>query len=157
MKHFRANKEYHCFSSQSLNNIWSTDMTKIFKYIILSVSLILTSSPGFASAIFYCQMSKIFCSKGGCKENNTPNEYRIINVDTGNYSLCTNGDEKCDNAKLKNIGESGIFAIFYFGGSSYLKLALEDEPLILKINAGDFVETRDIGLGVMNSYGSCKK
>jgi hypothetical protein len=133
-------------------------MNRVIASLFLSGSLFLGSGTGYASDAFQCKVSKKrYCAKDGCKENDGSKEYVIINFDNNTYSMCTIGKEKCDDIILKNVGKSGIFAVVYFGGSSFLKMALQDDPLAFNLKAGDFIEIRDFGLGVMNSYGSCSK
>jgi hypothetical protein len=123
--------------------------------LVLGVSLLLVSG-GVGDAALKCQTSKkIWCAKDGCKELDGSRDYVVINIEKNIYSMCTRGKSKCDDLTLKTIGKSGIFAIFYFGGSAYLKMALQDETLIGNLKSGDFIEVRDNALGVMNSYGVC--
>jgi hypothetical protein len=134
-------------------------MRRTLKLLVLGVVLLVaTGGVGYAADTFKCQTSKkIWCTKNGCKEGDGSKEYVLINLKKKIYSMCTRGKAKCDDLNLKTIGKSGIFAIFYFGGSSYLKMALQDESLVWNLKSGDFIEVRDNALGVMNSYGVCMK
>jgi hypothetical protein len=144
----------------SVRNTKGVDlMQRTLRSLVLGLALLVAGGGvGYAADTFKCQTSKkIWCTKNGCKEGDGSKDYVVINLEKKSYSMCTIGKAKCDDLNLKTIKKSGIFAVFYFGGSSYLKMALQDESLIWNLKSGDFIEVRDNALGVMNSYGVCVK
>jgi len=106
---------------------------------------------------FICQVDKqVICSKKSCNEVNPKGEhFRRIDTLAMQYEICDKKD--CNlSVPVDNIFPNGIFVHYEMSGSAFLKMAIEDEPLLLGIEKGDFYEQRDVGLNTILSWGKCK-
>ena len=77
------------------------------------------------------------CNDNGCKDVEILGEdYRIIDKRSGTYSIGK------DQFRLEGTEVSVAFEIFKFGGASFMKMSVLDEPLT-GVKRGQFLEVRD--------------
>lgn len=123
----------------------------------LAVTLFLTAvslALPFASVAadrYVCHVDvKRICGTKDCKEIEVlGDDYRIIDKISRTYLIGN------DQFRLEEFKTSGVFEIFNFGGASFMKMSIIDEPLS-GLKRGQFIEVRDTFLSVLNSYGICK-
>jgi len=125
--------------------------------VVCLVMTIIISIPASAEQ-FKCEVGrKNWCDINGCKIIEVNDEFNTINLDERKYGLCESGKKECQTFDITYSRISGIFLNVGFGVGAFIKIAMQDEKLLLNIKKGEFIEVRSGMLGAMNSFGSCEK
>lgn len=133
------------------------------KPLFLLLLIVLAPLPAFSAEQLlkdeniHCYIqTKRWCEKDHCNESSGEGEYITVDFSKNLYKLCTKGKPECQSFPIKNIRHAGAFISIFFGGNSFLKVSTMDESLMFDMREGDFIEIRDLGLGMMSSFGFCK-
>ena len=99
---------------------------------------------------YVCNITKKYvCSELGCEPSEIlGDDFRIINETLETYEIGS------DEFPLKGSENSGVFKIFKFGSSGFIKIVTMDVDLS-GLKRGQFMEVRDIWLAAITSWGNC--
>jgi len=123
--------------------------------ILTVLILVLFTTSVWGQTRYVCQVNeKMTCSENGCEKPRILDvDYRIIDEDKKLYSVISSLGS--DEHELIARSMPGAFLIFNFTNSSYIKILQMDVPP-MELKRGDFIESRDLGLTTVLSWGTCE-